>query len=509
MRFLWIGLIAPLLAVSTRATSAGIDGNSIHATDSLAGEIPVADVNKSDRIEYLPGFDGDFSQYDHHSGYITVGESGTRHLFYYLAKSQSQAKNVPVVLWLNGGPGCSSFDGFVYELGPFSFRLDGRRVVLSENPHAWTNEAHVVFLDSPAGVGLSYSDNPGTDYNTGDIQTAKDAQQFLLGFFDRHPDLQENEFYIAGESYAGIYVPNLAKEVVLGNGRGDKPHINIKGYMVGNGCTDDEVDGNAHPPFILGKSMMTYNDFKAIESACDGVYWARAPGSECDSLFNKMMMAVSAINIYDTLENCYLGPEPDLRAGKMQEALEKHGRVWPMMGTTPKSGSQVLNWAHLGLTPPCTDSRQAANWLNNDAVRKALHAEPMERIGRFTLCSDLITYTKEHNSSVIPVHRMLVEKHGLRALIYSGDHDMCVPHTGSETWTSGLKYRVKSPWQPWFYADKMGAEQVAGFTVEYERGLTYATIKGAGHMVPETNPIPAFEMFKRFLRGEPLYPPKQ
>lgn len=57
-------------------------------------------------------------------------------------------------LWLNGGPGCSSFDGWVYEQGPFKLSLPrGDRkapVKLSENPFAWSKAATVIFLDSPS-----------------------------------------------------------------------------------------------------------------------------------------------------------------------------------------------------------------------------------------------------------------------------------------------------------------------------------------------------------------------
>lgn len=51
------------------------------------------------------------------SRYVRVDEKHGRNLFYYFVESERNPIEDPVVLWLNGGPGCSSFDGFVYEHG--------------------------------------------------------------------------------------------------------------------------------------------------------------------------------------------------------------------------------------------------------------------------------------------------------------------------------------------------------------------------------------------------------
>ena len=73
---------------------------------------------------------------------------------------------------------------------------------------------------------------------------------------------------------------------------------------------------------------------------------------------------------------------------------------------------------------------------------------------------------------------------------------MCVPHTGSEAWTAWLGGQLggeERGWAPWHVGS-----QVAGYAVHY-RGLVYATVRGAGHMVPESKPAEALAMVTRFL----------
>lgn len=93
-----------------------------------------------------------FQQY---SGYVTVDENQDRTLFYYFVEAESDPASKPLVLWLNGGPGCSSFGiGAFSENGPFRPRGGG---LLVRNDYSWNKEANMLYLESPAGVGFSYS----------------------------------------------------------------------------------------------------------------------------------------------------------------------------------------------------------------------------------------------------------------------------------------------------------------------------------------------------------------
>lgn len=68
------------------------------------------DDQHRDEITHLPGLRGDFNS-RHYGGYITVDERHKRNLYYYFVTSEGEPAKDPLVLWLNGGPGCSSFDG--------------------------------------------------------------------------------------------------------------------------------------------------------------------------------------------------------------------------------------------------------------------------------------------------------------------------------------------------------------------------------------------------------------
>lgn len=460
-------------------------------------------------VTQLPGFTGTFPS-KHYSGYVTIDENHGKKLFYYFVESERNPKQDPVVLWLNGGPGCSSFDGFVYEHGPFNFEAAKTKEGLPKlhlNPYSWSKVSNIIYLDSPAGVGFSFSGNT-SDYNTGDLKTASDTHTFLLKWFEIYQEFQANTFFIAGESYAGIYVPTLASEVVKGLDAGLKPVIHFKGYMVGNGVTDETFDGNALVPFAHGMGLISDQLFQEINKECQGNYYDTA-SEGCADLMEKVDEDVDGLNEYNILEPCYHGPASSVqktgplrlppsfkKLGETERPLpvrkRMFGRAWPLRA--PVRPGIVPTWPQLAsnLNVPCIDDEVATSWLNNKAVRIALHAEDESIAGRWELCSDRISF--DHDAgSMIDYHKNLTSQ-GYRALIYSGDHDMCVPYTGSEAWTRSVGYEILDEWRPW-----KSNEQVSGFVQGYDKNLTFLTVKGAGHTVPEYKPREALYFYSQWL----------
>lgn len=150
-----------------------------------------------DEVLNLPGL-AEQPTFRHYSGYLNA--STGKYLHYWFVESQSSPATDPVVLWLTGGPGCSSLDGFLAENGPFHANLDGK--TLSVNPYSWNLAASVIYLESPAGVGFSYTDD-GNDATDDDI-TAADNLLALKSFFLKFPQYATNNFYVTGESYGGV-----------------------------------------------------------------------------------------------------------------------------------------------------------------------------------------------------------------------------------------------------------------------------------------------------------------
>jgi len=140
-----------------------------------------------------------------YSGYLTVSE--TKQLHYVFAESLSDPENDPVIIWFNGGPGCSSMLAFMQENGPRV--IDDGEDFLKENPYPWTERANVIWLESPAGVGWSLA-GTDADLDTNDMLQSQDALTALKAWYAKFPEYKTNELFVSGESYGGVYVPYLA-----------------------------------------------------------------------------------------------------------------------------------------------------------------------------------------------------------------------------------------------------------------------------------------------------------
>jgi len=378
-------------------------------------------------------------------------------------------------------------DGFLYENGPYSWAGDENNLTLVNNPNSWNTVANMLYLEAPAGVGFSYS-NTSSDYATNDWQTAQDNYNALVWFFNNFPDYADNDFFVAGESYAGVYVPTLAKTVAE-NVPGLFPDNIFKGILVGNGVTDPYFDSAlvAEIPFMFGHGLIGPQNYTAILSACSdsGNY-----SDECNNLMNNAYNVFNDIDIYNIIGDCY-SQRPALY-------LPNTAHRFFADGSDSGSGSNING---PGLVPPCTDAYKGTIWLNLPEVKSALHVRQDITWG---LCSlDINSNYTSNAGSMLPIYQELM-KYDLNILIYSGDVDGAVPFVGTDAWTSSLfsASDINTYWAPWSVQDAAGP-QVGGFKTEYT-GLTFITIRGAGHMVPQYQPVAALHFFSNFISGQPI-----
>lgn len=125
--------------------------------------------------------------------------------------------------------------GFLQEIGPY-YLEDGVNYKpgdsLTFNKYSWHNISNLLFLESPAGVGFSYNTDSKFEYN--DVQTAQDNFVALTEFYNKFPEYRDRGLWIAGESYAGKYIPDLA-QLILESNEQKKSNIKLKGILIGNG----------------------------------------------------------------------------------------------------------------------------------------------------------------------------------------------------------------------------------------------------------------------------------
>lgn len=182
-----------------------------------------------DQLINLPGFGNvegiQFAGYSSVRG--VTGNNGAdksdENLFYWFAGQQNFAET-PTIIWSNGGPGSSSFWGFFLENGPYTVTGTKSSPIISSRKEGWNNYANFMMFEQPLSVTVSFANDAADIPNTPEMGTAQ-YYQALLNFIAKHPEIEKNPIILAGESYAGTYLPLLAQAILDGNAKG---YSNIK-----------------------------------------------------------------------------------------------------------------------------------------------------------------------------------------------------------------------------------------------------------------------------------------
>ncbi|KAK7268297.1 hypothetical protein RIF29_20994 [Crotalaria pallida] len=419
-------------------------------------------VEKKLRFLSLVGPDGiSVEDLGHRAGYYPIQHSHAARMFYFFFKSRNSEKD-PVVIWLSGGPGCSSELALFYENGPFKV---ANNMSLELNDYGWDKVSNLLYVDQPTGTGFSYSTD-SRDVRHDETGVSNDLYDFLQAFFAEHPEYATNDFFITGESYAGHYIPALAARVRKGNKAKEGIHIKLKGFAIGDGLTDPGIQYKAYPDYALDMGIIQQADHdrinKVLVPACelaiklcgtDGKIACAASFFVCNNIFISILSRAGDINYYDIRKKC--------------------------------EGSL------------CYDFSNVEKFLNRKPVREALGVGDIEFVSCSTTVYQAMLLDCMRNFEVgIPT---LLED-GINMLIYVGEYDLMGNWLGNSRWVHAMK---------WSGQKEFGASPEVPFTVDdSEAGLlktygplSFLKVHNAGHMVPMDQPKAALEMLKKWTQG--------
>ncbi|GMH03075.1 hypothetical protein Nepgr_004914 [Nepenthes gracilis] len=458
----------------------------------------VAIVYSQSTVETLPGFSGELP-FKLETGYIGVGELDEIQLFYYFIESEREPVTDPLMLWLAGGPGCSGLSSILFEIGPLKIDVEawnGSLPPLLLNPYSWTKVANILFIDQPVGTGFSYAISQSA-YNTSDTLSVDQVYTFLRKWIAYHPRFISNPLYIGGNSYSGITVPILVQKILDGLEDKLQPEFNLQGYVLGNPLTDYYIDENSRIPFVHRVSLISDGLYQNATVHCNGDYVnLDFNKSLCITSMQTITTCLLQINLVQILE-----PQCAFSSKRRKEI------VWDFRVEEAKATEFLLLATKLSPHSKLPELRcrsfgymLSRKWANDVGVREALHVR-QGTVSSWMRCVKSLPYYTKDVSSTIAYHRNLSTT-GLRALIFSGDHDISVPYIGTLKWIKSLGIPVSDQWRAW-YIDG----QVAGYAMKFindEYHLAYATLKGSGNAAPEYTPNPALAMIGRFFAYYPL-----
>lgn len=368
---------------------------------------------------------------------------------------------------MTGGPGCSSEIAIFYENGPYTLT---HNLTLKDNPYGWDQHASVIYVDQPINTGFSWSNDPRDDVS-GEHQVAEDMLDFLQEFFEARPHLNNRDFFISGESYAGHYCPAVANRVYRATELGEGPPINLKGVAIGNGMTHPAIQFGAYADYALQENIISKSTRDGImwwfplcrwgSNFCTQHKWAWFCGltlQYCQlTVFQRILMNAPGINFYDIRKTCQ--------------------------------------------GPLCYDFSDADKFLNSAAVRKALGVgddvtwQECNMVVNSQFYGD---FMRDFSHKLVP----LLEDN-IRVMIYAGDRDLICNWVGNRRWVDQLDWEGKEGWsQAQDQAWSVKGKQV-GLVTNYDT-LTFVKIFEAGHMVPMDQPAASLDMITRFMLNKNL-----
>ncbi|KAI1142531.1 alpha/beta-hydrolase [Hypoxylon sp. FL0543] len=438
--------------------------------------IATADPTASDYyVHSLPGApEGDLIKM--HAGHIEITPEHNGNLFFWHFQNQHIANRQRTVIWLNGGPGCSSEDGALMEIGPYRLKDDNTLVY---NNGSWNEFANLLFVDNPVGTGYSYADTNSYVHELDEM--ANQFVTFLEKWYKLFPEYEHDDIYIAGESFAGQYIPYIAKAILEHNKLPQTQTAwNLKGLLIGNGWVSPPEQYEAYLSFAYEKGL--------VAKGSDMAGKLEAQYRVC-----RKDLATSSNHVDSSACERVLQDILRLTATKNSKGENECINMYDvrLKDTYPSCG---MNW------PP--DLKSVTPYLRRKDVVDALHINSNKVTG-WTECNGAVGNAFNAQASKPAVDYLPDILKEVNILLFSGAEDLICNHLGTEAFISNMQWNggkgfELSPgnWAPrreWTFEG-----EAAGFWQE-ARNLTYVLFYNSSHMVPFDYPRRTRDMLDRFM----------
>ncbi|XP_027423495.1 retinoid-inducible serine carboxypeptidase isoform X2 [Zalophus californianus] len=373
--------------------------------------------------------------------YVTIRKDA--HMFWWLYYATNPCKNfseLPLVMWLQGGPGGSSTGfGNFEEIGPLDSDLKPRR-------STWLQSASLLFVDNPVGSGFSYVNK--SDAYAKDLATvASDMMVLLKTFFDCHKEFQTIPFYIFSESYGGKMAAGIGLELYKAIQQGTI-QCNFAGIALGDSWISPVDSVLSWGPFLYSMSLLDDQGLAEVSQVAEDV--------------------LDAVN-----------------KGLYKEATQ----LWGKAEMVIEQNTDGVNFYNiLTKSTPTSAVKSSLEFTQSPLGQSASVFQNME--GDFM-------------KPVISIVDELLEA-GVNVTIYNGQLDLIVDTIGQEAWVRKLKWAElpkfnQLKWKA-LYSDPKSSETSA-FVKSY-KNLAFYWILRAGHMVPSDQGDMALKMMRMVTQQE-------